>query len=138
VDFGKCTQTIQSAGGFVSPAESRDMFKKINQESYAMIIKGLLTKPMTIDMMQELTGLHRNTLYELTRCFRKHKIIYISDWEQDRLGRDCFAVFSIGNKKDQPRYKMTAAERTRRYRERKKILMIPTSIKQMASIQPCQ
>lgn len=126
-------QTIQNADGFAKPVAKQDMLKKINQESYALIFKALLNEPMSIDMMQDLTGLHRQTLYKLMRCFKRHKIVYISDWEWDTRGRDSKAVYAIGNKKDKPRYCMTDAERARRYRERKKILVIPTSILSMRS-----
>ena len=101
---------------------------KVNQEIYAMIVKGLMTKPMSIDEMQDLTGMHRKTLYRLMRTFRGKKIVYISDWEQDRFGRDCKAIYTMGIGKDKPRYKTSSAERTRRYRERMKMAKIPTSI----------
>lgn len=136
--IGKYTITIQNAGGFAKPVRKQDMQNKINQESYALIFKALLDDPMSIDMMQDLTGLHRQTLYKLMRCFKRHKIIHICDWEQDTYGRDAKAVYAIGDKKDKPRYCMTHAERAKRYRDRKKIKMIPTSIRQMGANLPYQ
>lgn len=136
--IGKDTLTIQNADGFAKPVAKQHMQKKINQESYAMIFKALLDEPMSIDMMEDLTGLHRQTLYKLMRCFKRHKIVYVSDWEPDRHGRDAKAVYAIGNKKDKPRYCMSHAERSRRYRERKKLLVIPTSIRQMGANLPYQ
>ena len=128
---GKNTPTIQNADGFAKPVRKQDMQSKVNQESYALIFKGLLDEPMSIDTMQELTGLHRQTLYKLMRCFKRHKIIYVCDWEPDTYGRDSKAIYAIGNKKDKPRYCMTNAERAKRYRDRKKIKSIPTSILSM-------
>ena len=104
---------------------------KINQESYCIIIKLLLAGDQTIDALQEATGLHRVTLQSFTRCLRKHKIIYVCDWEPDSMGRDAFAVFRIGAKKDKSRYKVSAKDRTKKYRENKKLaelrFNIPTS-----------
>jgi hypothetical protein len=114
------------------------MQNKVNQESYALIFKALLSEPMSIDAMQNLTGLHRQTLHKLMRCFKRHKIVYISDWEQDTYGRDSKAVYAIGEKKDKRRYCMTHAERAKRYRDRKKIKLIPTSIRQMGANLPYQ
>ena len=101
---------------------------KINQESYCIIFKLLLAGDQTLDSLIEATGLHRVTMQTFTRCLRKHKIIYISDWEPDSMGRDAFAVFSLGSKKDAARYRQSGKERTKRYRERKKnAAKFPTS-----------
>jgi len=104
---------------------------KINQEAYFIAFKLLLAGETTITSLQNATGLHRVTLLEFTKCLRKHKIIYICDWEPDSLGRDAFAVFKLGAKKDVPRYKTSGKERTRKYREKKKLAAmrfnIPTS-----------
>ena len=131
--IGKDMRTIQNADGFAKPAAKQDMQKKINQESYALIFKALLKEPMSIDMMQDLTGLHRQTLYKLMRCFKPHKAIRHAG---PVFGRDSKAVYAIGIKKDKPRYCMTGAERAKRYRERKKLLVIPTSIRQMGATLP--
>lgn len=100
---------------------------KIDQESYCIIFKLLLAGDQTLNSFEEATGLHRVTLQSLTRCMRKHKIIYICDWEPDSYGRDTFAVFRLGSKKDTPKYKQTASERQKRYRERQKMKSIITS-----------
>lgn len=94
---------------------------KVNQDAYTRIIKALMKEPQTLTSLQELTGLHRVTLQRLFRTFRAHKIVHISDWEQDRRGADAFAVFTLGKGKDKPKYKMTQAERARLWRERKKL-----------------
>jgi AraC-like DNA-binding protein len=101
---------------------------KVNQSAYTKVIKELLTEPCTLTHLQEVTGLHRVTLQRLFRIFRKHKLVYITDWEQDRRGRDTFAVFSLGEGKDKPKYKMTQTEIAKRYRDKVKLQ------KQMAPI----
>lgn len=88
----------------------------------------LLAGDQTTTSMVEETGLHRQTVNTLMRCLRKHKVVFISDWEPDNLGRDAFPVFRIGNKKDAVRYKQTGKERTQRYRAAKKnAAKFPTS-----------
>lgn len=93
---------------------------KLNQTMYAIIFKMLLKEPQSIDALEEETGLHRVTLYRLFRTLRKHKVVHISDWEPDRMGRDAMAVFKLGAGKDKAKHKLSTAERTRRYRERLK------------------
>lgn len=94
---------------------------KINQESYALIIKALVTEPQTTTSLQELTGLHRVTIYRLFRALKKHGIVHVSGWEQDRRGRDMFPVFTFGAGKDKPKFRMTQREIAKRYRDRQKM-----------------
>jgi len=100
---------------------------KINHESYCIIFKLFLEGDQTLDSLEKATGLHRVTLQGFTRCMKKHKIIYVCDWEPDCMGRDAFAVFRMGSKKDAKKYKQTGAERTKRYRDRQKLKLIPVS-----------
>lgn len=94
---------------------------KVNQEMYAIIIKRLIDEPQTTEALIDATGMHKQTLYSLMRCFRKHKIAYISDYEPDTRGRDAFPVFSFGKGKDKKPYRMSGAEKAKRYRERRKL-----------------
>ena len=82
------------------------------------MFKMFLKKECTATDLCEETGLHRNTVGSFLKCLKKHKLIYIADWEPDVLGRDSFAVYQMGNKPDKKRYKMTGKERTFRYREK--------------------
>ena len=69
---------------------------KVNQEAYALVVKALVTEPQTLTMLEELTGLHRVTLYRLFRIFKKHDLVHVSGWEQDRRGRDMYPIFTFG------------------------------------------
>lgn len=93
---------------------------KVNQEAYAMVIRALMDEPQTLTMLQELTGLHRVTLYRLFRILKKHRIVHVSGWEQDRRGRDMYPIFTMGEGKDKPKFKMSQREIARRYREKQK------------------
>ena len=102
------------------PAPKNQPINKVNQETYALVFKALLTEPQSLDNLEELTGLHRVTLYRLFRTLKKHKVVHVVEWEQDRMGRDMFPVFAIGHGKDKPKFRMSRTEIARRYRERKK------------------
>ena len=103
------------------PASKGKSMNKVNQEAYAMSIKALMTEPQSFDMLEELTGLHRVTLQRLFRIFKKHKIVHVSGWEQDRRGRDMFPIFTLGAGKDKPRFRMTRSEIAKRYRDKQKM-----------------
>ncbi len=102
------------------PAPKGGVMHKVNQETYALVFKALLKEPQSLDSLEELTGLHRVTLYRLFRTLKKHKVVHVSDWEQDRMGRDMFPVFTLGAGKDKPKFRMSRTEIARRYREKQK------------------
>lgn len=93
---------------------------KVVHVMYALVFKMLLKEPQSLDALEEETGLSRSTLYRMFKTLRKHKVVHISDWEQDTRGRDAIAVYKLGAGRDKSKYKISGAERTRRYRERLK------------------
>lgn len=97
---------------------------KVNQDTYARAFKLLLQDPATAHEIAEETGLHVVTSQNLMRCLKKHKVVHISAWDVDKLGRDCTPVYKLGNGKNVGRRRVTDAERTKRYREKKKQLNI--------------
>lgn len=92
---------------------------KVNQDTYARIFKELLEGPITAHEAMEVSGIHRLTAYSLFKSLKKHKVVHISAWELDSMGRDAIAVYQLGAGKDKARRKMTPAERSRRYKAKK-------------------
>lgn len=102
----------------------------INRTSYAILIKALMKQDLTYDQMQEMTGLSKGGLINLTKTFRHYKLMHICDLLPDRLGRECIAVFRWGEGRDAKPYCMPNAEKLRRRRERRKKLSVhPTSLR---------
>lgn len=97
---------------------------RVNQTAYTLVIKQLMAEPSTLTDLENVTGLHRVTLQRLFRVFRRHKIVHITDWEQDSRGRDVFAVFALGEGKDKPKFRMTQKQIAQRYREKRKRQMM--------------
>lgn len=85
--------------------------RKVNQETYARLFKELLNNPITPHEAAEVSGIHPITAQSLLRCLKKHKVVHISAWEKDRLGRDVTPVYSLGSKRNVPRQKTSSAER---------------------------
>lgn len=98
------------------------MINKVNQTAYALIFKELLEGPISAHEAAELTGLYVQTTNNLFKCFKRHKIVFISSWEVDNLGRDRIPVYQIGNKPDKKRRAMTSAERSARYKAKQRSL----------------
>lgn len=94
--------------------------RKVNQETYARLFKELLNNPITPHEAAEVSGIHIITAQSLMRCLKKHKVVHISAWEQDRLGRDVTPVYSLGSKRNVPRRKTSSAQRQAVCRAKKK------------------
>jgi len=97
---------------------------RTNQEMYAMVFKMLIEDPCTTHDIVEETGMHLVTAQRLMRCFNKHKLVHVCAWEKDVKGRDCTQVYKFGKGKDKPRQKLTEAERSARYKSKKKMMAL--------------
>lgn len=92
---------------------------KVNQDTYARVLKLLLTRPVSAHEIVNETGIHIVTAQRLMRTLKQHEIIHICNWRQDTKGRDAIPVYEIGFRKDKPRRAMTQAQRQQRCRAKK-------------------
>ena len=97
---------------------------KVNQDTYARVFSMLLADPITAHEAAEETGMHYVTAQSLMRTLKKHKVVHVSGWEADALGRDTTPIYKLGRGRDKPRHKFTAAERQARSREKKRKLAL--------------
>jgi hypothetical protein len=98
--------------------------RKLNQNMYARIFVMLTAEPCTTHDLVEETGIHLVTAQRLMRCFNRYKLVHVCGWEKDVKGRDCTQIYKFGKGKDKPRHRMTDAERTERYRNKKKMMAL--------------
>lgn len=99
---------------------------KVNAMSYAKLVRELHDGPFSFAELAENTGLHYHTVRDYVNQLHKERLVYVADWEKDRLGRDCKPLWSFGiDRKDKRRAKLTAKERQQRHRAKKKILAHP-------------
>lgn len=102
---------------------------KLNKMCYALIIKRLIEDDATLLQLAEVSGNHKVTVEVLMRVFKEHGLVHVCGYEQDKYGRDLIKIYRWGKGKDAKRFKLTSAERARRYRERKRALALhPTSL----------
>lgn len=99
------------------------MQHKVNVMTYVLVLKHLLTQPMTAHEAVQLTGIHIVTARRLFNEMHRHKVVHVCEWEQDSLGRDATKVYALGPGKDKKRTAMTSAERTKRYITKKRALL---------------
>jgi hypothetical protein len=97
---------------------------KVNQETYAKLIKFLTKNDATLQQLADESGLHVITAGNLIKTFRKYKLVHICEWEMDRLGRDNKMIIRWGEGKDVKRFRMSNKERQRLHRARKKAQII--------------
>ena len=93
---------------------------KVNAMCQAQLVKLLLEGTHTCYELAQATGLHYVTVLHYCRELHKAGAAHIAMWEKDSRGRDLLKVYKLGAGKDAKRRKMTAAERQRKYREKKK------------------
>lgn len=85
-------------------------------------IAALTQGEFTVRAIVERTGLHAQTVRDYIVIMRRQKLLYVSDWCEDKQGRLGSPAYSLGNKPDarRPLQKLTGAERTIRYRSKRR------------------
>lgn len=94
---------------------------KVNYLHYTLLIKSLIENPATAYELSEEIGLSSRSCRELLALFKKHKIVHIAGWAQDKGGSLRLPVYAFGEGKDKYRIKTPAALRSKRYRDNKKL-----------------
>ena len=94
---------------------------KVNQLHYALLIKSLMENPATVYDLSEEIGLHIRTCRELMNLFRKHKIVHISGWAEDKAGKIHIPIYKLGEARDKKRIPKSGALRNKIYRQNKKL-----------------
>lgn len=96
---------------------------RVNALSHYAVLVALLDGATRDDIAKE-SGVAASTLRNYLAAMHKPRtgqnLIYICGWAKDIRGERTVAIFKWGpGKSDAPRLRMTSAERSRRYRQRK-------------------
>lgn len=103
--------------------------------NYAKFIEILLTTGGTVDEIVEYTGFHENTVYRYVNSLRElrcpddhhHRRLRIIEWAPDSRGFRTCPVYKLDKGRDAPKARMSEAEKSRNYRQRKaRFAAIPT------------
>lgn len=102
---------------------------------YAKFIEILLTTGGTTDEIAEHTGFHESTVYRYIKALRElrceddrnHRRLRVIDWAPDARGYRTCPVYKLDKGRDAPKVRMSEAEKSRNYRQRKaRFAAIPT------------
>ena len=94
---------------------------KLNQLHYALLIKYLMETPATAYELSEEIGLHIRTCRELMNLFKKHQIVHISGWSEDKAGKIQIPIYSLGEGIDKRIATKSDVLRNKIYRNNKKL-----------------
>jgi predicted ArsR family transcriptional regulator len=75
----------------------------LNASAYAEFFEVLINGGGTAKDFTEESGLGANTVRKLLAVMKRKKLIHVSSWEKDTMGRHCVAAYSLGNKPDAKR-----------------------------------
>lgn len=99
-----------------------DKAYRMTAKKYAAL-QHAMDEDFTLESLVQDTGLSYDTIVEYVMAMRTHKpkLVYISAFEKDSLGRRNIRVFSRGNKPDLRIIPPTPAERYARTQDNKRI-----------------
>lgn len=98
------------------------MSRKMHPAALAQLVLALQQGPHSAHELVELTGLHYVTVLHYLRSLHRAKAAHIAAWDPDHLGRHQIKLFALGEGKDAARPSMTAAERMRASRAKRKAI----------------
>lgn len=76
--------------------------------------------PVTAQTVAQKTGVHIVTAQDWLRELRQQRVVFVSGWLPDSLGRDAVPVYEFGSEPDEPKRSLSRAEISKRYRQRRK------------------
>jgi len=95
---------------------------KVNAMAFADLVRDLLDGQFTCEELAQRSGLHYVTVLNYTRAMYKTGAIHICAWRMNNHRMYVKKIYKIGDYQDapKPRKALTHAERSLRYREKKK------------------
>lgn len=92
--------------------------------SVAKMVRRLMDDNQTVYTLAEHTGLHPVTIRRFMKAMIKERAAHVCAWERDACGRDTTPVYTLGEGRQAPRRKMTAAERRAKSRAKMKAIKL--------------
>lgn len=93
---------------------------RVNALAHAKLLRALLEGPATVHDLAEESGLTAWTVSRHLDAFLAERLVHVSGWQQDALGRDTTEIYTWGKGKNVPRKIPSNAENCARWRARRK------------------
>jgi hypothetical protein len=112
-----------------SVKKTRKPKTRLNAVLYAMLLEDLVAGPATRQELMRRTGLSYETIMSVVRALHSRRLIHVTAWERDAIGRHSIAAFAFGSKADAKRPPaLTRGECKRNQRARKAAAAISWSL----------
>ena len=108
-----------------------------NSVAYATVLEALVQAAYTVDELVVLSGMAKMTVWKFVQALRRRKLIYISVWRTDKIGRYTRPAFSFGMQPDVARpAPKTASRRSRERRRRNALAAMTRSYDEASDVAP--
>jgi hypothetical protein len=91
---------------------------RLSYDTFAMALEELVSGPCTAQQLTEVTGMGHRYVRRMLKAFKARKLVHISGYDKDAIGRISVTVFAFGPGKDAPRKGKPRAAVNREYRAR--------------------
>ena len=89
---------------------------KLSYLTFALLLEELLSGPATAKALAEHTGMGHRYMCRLLKVLHSKRVIHISGWERDAIGRMAVRVYALGVSKDVKKPTKPRATINREYR----------------------
>lgn len=98
---------------------------KINAVTVGLLMRTLHEGPSSLNELMDVTGLANSTIRGYIKELRKHGLVYLAGYDRAGNNVQCIELYAWGpGMKDYKPKFMTGAERSRKYREQRRLMTI--------------
>ena len=83
------------------PAKKRQV--RLGYLVYAMVLEEMLSGPVTARAIADHTGLGHRYVCRMLKAMHQRKVVHLSGWDKDVIGRNGVRVYSLGPGRDVPK-----------------------------------
>lgn len=94
--------------------------RRADKHSINVLMRALEESDLTYKEMAEISGFSIFGLNRIIKRMREQNLVHVCGYYKDCLGKDAIKVFRYGNGKDAKPTHLSAAEKQRKYAQRKK------------------
>lgn len=100
--------------------EEKKRQTRLSYDTFASILEEFLSGPATATALVQASGMTHRYVNRLLRAMYARKIIHISGYERDALGRSGTKVYALGAGKDAKKQAKSRVEMNRDYRNKRR------------------
>ena len=94
---------------------------RLSHESFTAILEQMLAGPSTATELTQASGMTQRYINQLIRTMHQRKVVHVSGWEKDAIGRVAVKVWTLGHGKDAKRPNKPREQVQRDYRAKRRM-----------------